>query len=175
MRHLALATLIIIASLGAPLLASAQSCTGPAEVCSFGTRTGTCVFDPSEGGLYCDTTASTGDTTGAGVDTSETRRTGVDTSFRSDATLINPLQGGGSLESFLLNILAFIIRIGTVIVILMTVFVGYKFVAARGEPGKITEARNALLWTVVGALILLGSQAIAIGIRATVQALSVGQ
>ncbi len=79
------------------------------------------------------------------------------------------------MESFLLNILAFIIRIGTVIVILMTVFVGYKFVAARGEPGKITEARNALLWTVVGALILLGSQAIAIGIRATVQALSVGQ
>ncbi len=31
-----------------------------------------------------------------------------------------------------------------------------------------------LLWTVVGALILLGSQAIAIGIKATVQALSVG-
>ena len=79
------------------------------------------------------------------------------------------------MESFLLNILAFIIRIGTIIVILMTVFVGYKFVAARGEPGKITEARSALLWTVVGALILLGSQAIAIGIRATVQALSVGQ
>ena len=79
------------------------------------------------------------------------------------------------MESFLLNILAFIIRIGTIIVILMTVFVGYKFVAARGEPGKIIEARSALLWTVVGALILLGSQAIAIGIRATVQALSVGQ
>lgn len=90
-------------------------------------------------------------------------------------TLINPLQGGGSLEGFLFNILAFVIRIGTIVVILMTVFVGYKFVAARGEPGKITEARSMLLWTVVGALILLGSQAIAIGIKATVQALSVGQ
>jgi heme/copper-type cytochrome/quinol oxidase subunit 2 len=95
--------------------------------------------------------------------------------------LINPLKGadcssgnGNCLESFLLNILAFIIRIGTIIVILMMVFVGYKFVVAQGEPAKITEARAMLLWTVVGALILLGSQAIAIGIKATVQALSVG-
>lgn len=56
----------------------------------------------------------------------------------------------------------------------MMVFVGYKFVVAQGEPAKITEARAMLLWTVVGALILLGSQAIAIGIKATVQALSVG-
>lgn len=72
------------------------------------------------------------------------------------------------------SILAVVIRIGTVVVILMMVYVGYLFVAARGEPGEITKARQALLWTVVGALILLGAQVIAIGIRATVQALSVG-
>ena len=175
MRHLALATIIIIASLGAPLLASAQDCIKAGDICSFGGKTSTCV--QSDEGVYCNVMGGTGGTgtAGTGVDTSETRRTGVDTSFGSNVTLINPLQGGGSLESFLLNILAFIIRIGTIIVILMTVFVGYKFVAARGEPGKIIEARSALLWTVVGALILLGSQAIAIGIRATVQALSVGQ
>ena len=75
---------------------------------------------------------------------------------------------------FLNRILAFVIRIGTVVVILMLVFVGYKFVAAQGEPGKITEARQMLLWTVVGALILLGAQAIAKGIEATVRALSTG-
>ncbi len=94
--------------------------------------------------------------------------------------LINPLNSGGCtpngdcLMNFLNKILEFVIRIGTVVVVLMTVYVGYLFVAARGEPAKITEARSALLWTVVGALILLGSQAIAIGIKATVQALSVG-
>lgn len=92
----------------------------------------------------------------------------------TNVTLINPLNAGTSLESFLNNILAFVIRIGTIIVILMLVFVGFKFVTARGEPAKITEARSALLWTVVGALILLGAQAIAIGITATVKALSVG-
>lgn len=96
-------------------------------------------------------------------------------------TLINPLNSGdcapneNCLLNFLNKILEFVIRIGTVVVILMLVYVGYLFVVARGEPGKITEARQALLWTIVGALILLGSQAISKGIEATVKALSVGQ
>lgn len=110
-----------------------------------------------------------GGTTGvSGGQSGNTARTG------ENVQLINPLQGGGNLESFLNSILAVVIRIGTVVVILMMVYVGYLFVAARGEPGEITKARQALLWTVVGALILLGAQVIAIGIRATVQALSVG-
>lgn len=92
----------------------------------------------------------------------------------SNVTLINPLKGGGNVESFLQSILAIVIRIGAIIVILMLVYVGYLFVIAQGEPGKISEARQMLLWTVVGALILLGSQAIAVGIKATVQALSTG-
>jgi hypothetical protein len=56
----------------------------------------------------------------------------------------------------------------------MLIYVGFLFVTARGEPGKITAARQALLWTVVGALILLGAEAISAGIQATVKALSVG-
>ena len=66
------------------------------------------------------------------------------------------------------------VRIGAIIVVLMVVYVGYKFVVAQGEPGKISEARQMLLWTIVGALILLGAQAIALAIKATVDALSVG-
>jgi len=90
-------------------------------------------------------------------------------------TLINPLGSGTSLSSFLLNILNIITTvIGPVVVILMLVYVGYLFVVAQGNPGKISEASNALLWTVVGALILLGAKVIAIGIQATVQALSTG-
>lgn len=98
----------------------------------------------------------------------------------SNITLLNPLKGDCSssercLQSFLESILAFVIKIGTVVVILMLVYVGYLFVAARGNSSKIEEARTALLWTIVGALILLGAQAIAIGIKATVDAISVGQ
>jgi hypothetical protein len=89
----------------------------------------------------------------------------------SGTTLINPLKGGTDLKSFLLSIIDLIIRIGAIIVVLMIVFVGFKFVTARGEPGAITEAKKALLWTLVGALVLLGSKAIALAIEATVAAL----
>lgn len=65
----------------------------------------------------------------------------------------------------------FVIRIGTVVVILMIVYVGYLFVVARGNESKITEARKALLWTIIGALVLLGAKAISSGILATVQSL----
>ena len=92
----------------------------------------------------------------------------------TNITLINPLQGGGTLESFLNSILALVIRIGTIAVILMLVYIGYLFVVAQGNAGKIEEARKALLWTVIGALILLGAVAIKDGIIATVQALSAG-
>lgn len=86
-------------------------------------------------------------------------------------TLMNPLNSGTNLESFLGSIMDFIIRIGTIVVILMIVFVGYKFVVARGKPGDIEEAKKMLLWTVIGALILLGAKAISSGILATVQSL----
>lgn len=105
----------------------------------------------------------------------EIQTTPRNTSTGTNITLINPLGGGSSLEGFLGSILDVVIRIGTIIVILMLVFVGYKFVVARGDPGEITKAKDNLLWTVVGALILLGAKAIALGIEATVKALSVGQ
>lgn len=98
----------------------------------------------------------------------------------SNVPLLNPLgtscnsTNTDCLGKFLINILDFVVRIGSIVVILMLVFVGYKFVTAQGNDSKIIEARSMLLWTVVGALILLGAKAIAIGIQATVQALSVG-
>lgn len=107
----------------------------------------------------------------SGGGSNQTVTSGGGSSSGSNVTLINPLKAQ-DLEAFLKDILAFIIRIGTIVVILMIVYVGYLFVVAQGVPGKIEEARKALLWTVVGALILLGSQAIAISLEATVRALS---
>lgn len=85
-------------------------------------------------------------------------------------TLINPLKAA-NLSDFLTGILAVIIKLGAIVVVIMLVFVGFKFVTAQGNESKISEARQALLWTIVGALILLGAQAISLGIQATVTAL----
>ena len=95
----------------------------------------------------------------------------------TNVTLINPLNSGDCtpngdcLRSFLMSILDFLIQIGGIAVILMLVYVGYLFVIAQGNETKITDAKNALLWTVIGALILLGSKAISLGIEQTVKAL----
>lgn len=35
-------------------------------------------------------------------------------------------------------------------VVVMFIWAGFKFLTAQGEPGKITEARKALIWAVVG-------------------------
>jgi len=99
----------------------------------------------------------------------------------TDTILINPLNmgecssvNGACLTAFLASILEFVVRIGAIVVILMLVYVGYEFVVARGNATAISNARRSLLWTVIGALILLGAQVISLGIQATVQSLSVG-
>ncbi|MEJ0053412.1 MAG: hypothetical protein WDN10_01640 [bacterium] len=84
--------------------------------------------------------------------------------------LTNPL-GFSTIPDFLNAVLDLVIQIGGIVIVLMLVYVGFKFVTAQGAEEKIKEAREALLWTVVGALILLGAKAISLGIQATVQAL----
>lgn len=89
------------------------------------------------------------------------------------STLVNPL-GITDVQEFLLKILGIVTdTIGPVVVILMLVYTGFLFVTAKGKEAEIRAARQALLWTVVGALILLGAKAIALGIQATVAALKV--
>ncbi|HQU08069.1 MAG: hypothetical protein B7X04_03590 [Parcubacteria group bacterium 21-54-25] len=87
--------------------------------------------------------------------------------------LCNPLKVQ-SIQGLLTTILSFVTQIGTVVVVLMLVVTGFKFVIARGNPGELEKARTMLVWTLIGALILLGAQAIAAGISATVTSISAG-
>lgn len=167
MRRLTIPLIVlafIMSAAGAAPAAHAQACGGPED-------------QPCPTNLVCKTAVGyrgfceplqSGSTGNAQLQSGSTGNGG------SNVTLSNPLQGGSSLESFLLNILDFVINIGSIVVVLMLVYVGFKFVTAQGEPGKISEAREMLLWTVIGALVLLGSKAIALGVEATVKALSSG-
>ena len=65
-----------------------------------------------------------------------------------------------------------VVYVGGFVIIFMIVYVGFLFVVAQGKEAKIAEARQALLWTIIGGLILLGAKGISLGIQATVQALS---
>ncbi len=84
------------------------------------------------------------------------------------AQFTDPL-GDISLYDFLLLILNAVIFILFPIIVLMIVYTGFLFVAAQGNAAKLQEARRALIWTVIGALIVLGSKALALAIQATVK------
>lgn len=79
----------------------------------------------------------------------------------------NPL-GNTTLEGFLLKILAIVTYILFPIIVLLVVYTGFLFVTAQGNPTKLQEARKALGWTVVGAVVVLSAQGIALAVKATV-------
>jgi hypothetical protein len=102
-------------------------------------------------------------------------------SFATD-TNFDPTNTGGKIADPLGNkfadvpaliktILEGAIKIGIPIVALAIIYCGFLFVAARGKPESLTKAKNALLYTLIGAAILLGAWAIAKMLSATVLAL----
>lgn len=81
--------------------------------------------------------------------------------------LVNPLEAT-SVEALIAMLMGLIVRIGAIFVVVMIIYTGYKFVAAQGKESEIREARQALLWTLIGGVILLGAQVIATVIQGTV-------
>lgn len=144
-------------------VANPGQCTSAGSSCTVNGTPGTCTYldsDPST--PVCVANTSTPNNSGPQV---------TPNNPGPSVGLINPLKSGTSLSGFLDNILNFVIEIGTIVIILMIVYVGFMFVTAQGSDSKLTTARQALLWTVIGALILLGAKAIALGIESTVKAL----
>ncbi len=84
--------------------------------------------------------------------------------------LSNPLKAS-SISELLTVVLQAVVRLGAIFLVLALVYVGFLFVQAQGKEEKIRDARQALMWTVIGGLILLGAEAIALVIESTVNAL----
>lgn len=68
-------------------------------------------------------------------------------------------------------ILQAVVSLGTIVLVVMLVYVGFLFVVAQGNEEKLKNAKSALLWTVIGGLVLLGAQSISLVIQATVGSL----
>lgn len=95
-----------------------------------------------------------------------------------DITPSNPCEGkicnpinSNTIQEFIRVLLEGMLKIGIPLVALAVIYCGFLFVQARGKPEEITKAKDALLYTLVGAAILLGSWAIAKLISDTVLAL----
>lgn len=86
--------------------------------------------------------------------------------------ICNPIPGITSIDGLIAKLLTGAIKIGLPIIALAIIYCGFLFVQARGKPEAISKAREALLYTLIGAAILLGSWAIAQLISSTVTGLS---
>lgn len=73
-----------------------------------------------------------------------------------------------SVTEFIERILNIVIMIGIPIVVLAIIWAGFLYIKAQGNPEKLKEANKTLIWTVVGAALLMGAWAIANAIKETV-------
>lgn len=89
-----------------------------------------------------------------------------------DGKICNPLGDPNmKIQTLLLKILEGVIKIGLPIIVLAIIYSGFLFVTARGNSEKLGKAKDALLYSVIGAAILLGAVALAKLIESTVRAL----
>ncbi len=84
----------------------------------------------------------------------------------------NPIKPN-DLSQLITAILKIVVQIGTPILVLAIIYVGFKFVMARGNPGKLDEAKQAFVWTLIGAAIVLGAFVISTIIQTTIQQIGI--
>ena len=76
------------------------------------------------------------------------------------AKIVNPIQAE-TINELIKTILEGVIKIGIPVIVLAVIYSGFLFVSAQGNPEAIKKAKDALLYTLIGATVLLGSWAIA--------------
>jgi hypothetical protein len=91
-------------------------------------------------------------------------------------TINNPLGTNGpqNIPDFIQAIIKIVLIVGVPVVVLAIIYTGFLFVKAQGNPEEITKAKKSLLYTLIGAALLLGAFVIANAIGATVKDIGSG-
>jgi hypothetical protein len=85
--------------------------------------------------------------------------------------ICNPIPKYNTINDFIKAILEGVLKLGIPIIALAIIYSGFLFVTAQGNTEKLTRAKNALLFSVVGAALVLGAWALAQLISETVLSL----
>jgi hypothetical protein len=84
----------------------------------------------------------------------------------------NPTNAGSSIMSVLTAILNNVVMpIAAVAVTMWIIYAGFTFLTAQGKPAEIAKAQQRLLWSLIGAGILLGAATISSVVQNTVSGL----
>jgi len=91
-------------------------------------------------------------------------------------TIDNPLGENGpqTIPDFIKVLIKIVLYIGIPIITLAIIYCGFLFVEAQGNPEKLTKARSALMYTLIGGAVLLGAFVIAEAIGKTVKDIGAG-
>ena len=104
--------------------------------------------------------------------TTGTESNGPSTGTGTNVTvkIANPLgeKGPQNIPDFIRAIINIVLVIGVPIVTLAIIYTGFLFVKAQGNSEQITKAKSALMYTLIGAALLLGAWVLAEAIKATV-------
>ncbi|MFZ2253085.1 MAG: pilin [Minisyncoccia bacterium] len=130
---------------------------------SFGTCV--CPSGTSLGGGDCVSTGGGNEGTGAGNNGTG----GGNVSPIGSGKITNPLKSQ-DIPEFLLKIIDVLLVFALPLIILYIMYAGYLFVTAAGNAEKVTGAKNALLWSIVGGVIVLGARLIISVIQGTITA-----
>ncbi len=82
----------------------------------------------------------------------------------------NPLQFN-TIQELIAAVLNLIVTLGTPLLVLAFVYVGFLFVHARGNEQELSKAKQAFFWTVIGAALVLGAFVISEVIQNTISQL----
>lgn len=85
--------------------------------------------------------------------------------------LVNPLKTIDDIPSFVRALLDIVLTIAIPVIALAIIYAGYKFIAAQGNPTKLEEAKNTLIYVLIGAAILLAAYVIAEAVVNTINAI----
>lgn len=109
-------------------------------------------------------------TTGGGFKTPTTGgpNTGGNAGSGGSARLDNPLKND-SLIGFFNDLLDVVMVFAVPIIVLFIIFSGFKYVTARGNSEAIATANRALLYAVIGGVLILGAKVLLAVISGTIE------
>lgn len=92
---------------------------------------------------------------------------------QAGGTYENPIKLGiKTIPEFLLALVDIVFLFGMPIIVIFIVYAGFLFVTAGDNDSQISKAKTTLIWTLVGAAVLIGAKVLSDAIQATVLSLA---
>ena len=82
-------------------------------------------------------------------------------------TLQNPLVGVNTLPDFINHVMKGIVELLTPVIVIMFLWTGFLFVKAQGKAEDLVAAKKSLMFTIIGAALVLGANGLSLVLQAT--------